>query len=319
MERNIGLDYLKLIMAFMVVGLHAGFLNDISPFWSYLFTQGLFRIAVPIFIMINGYFFYNTLSKNFLTWIKRLIILYFIWMVFYAYSWVQLSIKSNLLLTLLTMTKTIFIGYHHLWYLPCILGSGLMLYALKGLSEKKLLLIGALLYLTGTALQYLGNYHILTNPLFNKLLNTPFIYRNFLFFGFPLFLTGYLIAKNKINTKINRSTLIAVSMIGITLLIFENLANFYFGNPPASMDLLLSLLIICPAIFILALNSQLKSNSKNIANLATGIYLVHTFFFLIIEKYFGMGQTLITLLTIPLSIIASFGLIMLNKKVKVIL
>lgn len=55
--RNGALDVLKIAMAFIVVGMHAGFLTDISPIAAYLTANGLFRIAVPVFLLINGYFF----------------------------------------------------------------------------------------------------------------------------------------------------------------------------------------------------------------------------------------------------------------------
>lgn len=53
MERNVALDLLKLTMAAMVVGLHAGFLNDFSSLGYYITVNGIFRIAVPVFFVIN--------------------------------------------------------------------------------------------------------------------------------------------------------------------------------------------------------------------------------------------------------------------------
>ena len=64
MERNISLDLLKLGMAFMVVGIHAGFMADINPLVKYLTVDGLFRIAVPVFLIINGFFFYRSFEKK---------------------------------------------------------------------------------------------------------------------------------------------------------------------------------------------------------------------------------------------------------------
>lgn len=51
MNRNFSLDILKLFMAFMVVGLHAGFLGDFTSLGEYLSVNGIFRIAVPIFLV----------------------------------------------------------------------------------------------------------------------------------------------------------------------------------------------------------------------------------------------------------------------------
>ena len=57
MERNVSLDILKLSMAFMVVAAHARFLSEISPLGEYLTVNGLFRIILPVFLIINGFFF----------------------------------------------------------------------------------------------------------------------------------------------------------------------------------------------------------------------------------------------------------------------
>lgn len=49
MKRNLTLDILKIILSFMIVGLHAGFLIETSKLGNYVFMQGISRIAVPIF------------------------------------------------------------------------------------------------------------------------------------------------------------------------------------------------------------------------------------------------------------------------------
>ena len=47
--RNISLDIAKLSMAVMVVALHSEFLSEYSEALSYVVTNGIFRVAVPIF------------------------------------------------------------------------------------------------------------------------------------------------------------------------------------------------------------------------------------------------------------------------------
>lgn len=65
MNRNIALDTLKFLLAFMVVSIHTGFLNDLNqPTIYYLTSEGLFRIAVPLFLLINGYYFYDVLNNE---------------------------------------------------------------------------------------------------------------------------------------------------------------------------------------------------------------------------------------------------------------
>ena len=63
-RRNVSLDLLKVAMAFAVVALHAGFLEEHSDFGNYITTQGLFRIAVPVFLLVNGFFFSAVLEND---------------------------------------------------------------------------------------------------------------------------------------------------------------------------------------------------------------------------------------------------------------
>jgi hypothetical protein len=51
-------------MAFMIVGLHAGFLGEYTKLGHYLTVNGVFRVAVPVFLIINGFYFYPVLLKN---------------------------------------------------------------------------------------------------------------------------------------------------------------------------------------------------------------------------------------------------------------
>lgn len=85
--RNLSLDALKIVMAMMVVGLHAGFLRDVHPGLSHFFTNGLFRVAVPTFLVINGYFLERQLDQGLGAWVRRVALLYGLWMAIYAPLW----------------------------------------------------------------------------------------------------------------------------------------------------------------------------------------------------------------------------------------
>lgn len=71
MKRYDGLDILKAICSFLVVCIHAPFGGI---FGEYVIAVS--RIAVPIFFMITGYFYNNTVIKNNQSnQIKRILIL----------------------------------------------------------------------------------------------------------------------------------------------------------------------------------------------------------------------------------------------------
>ena len=74
--RNQSLDLLKLLMAFLVMGIHGIIFSDINSYVSYIFVNGICRISVQVFLIISGYYLYNVNDyKGFLKRIKHLAII----------------------------------------------------------------------------------------------------------------------------------------------------------------------------------------------------------------------------------------------------
>jgi peptidoglycan/LPS O-acetylase OafA/YrhL len=71
-------DSLKLFLAVMVIGLHANLFFDTSPLANQLFVNGISRIAVPTFFIINGYYLSGAMkdTASFLSWAKRIALAY---------------------------------------------------------------------------------------------------------------------------------------------------------------------------------------------------------------------------------------------------
>ncbi|EJG0937112.1 acyltransferase [Vibrio parahaemolyticus] len=317
MTRNIVLDLMKVCLAFMVVGLHAGFLSDINELWSFLTVNGIFRIAVPFFFLVNGYYFQPISSISSLkVWMKRIIKLYTFWLIFYAYFWCRPSALS--VEEIISLLKTIFVGYHHLWYLPATLGAGLLVYLIRD----RLSLIWTLLLLTffsGVGIQYAGNYHISDSITVNEILNTPFASRNFLLFGFPFFSLGFIIRTYKAEDRISKSTIFLIIASGFILLFLESLYNFSNPLNDGGFDIYLSLLIICPAIFISCIQYQCPTRNKHLSLYSSSIYFIHPFALVIIYKTIDLGNTINSLTAIILSLLLTIILIPLNKKLRFIL
>lgn len=80
-----GLDVLKFIMAFAVVGIHAGMAKSFGSYQGYV--ESLLALAVPTFFVISSSLFFrgiNTVSlechySKISHFTKRLLILYGIW------------------------------------------------------------------------------------------------------------------------------------------------------------------------------------------------------------------------------------------------
>lgn len=318
MERNISLDFLKLTMAFMVVGMHTGFLANFSPLAQYLSANGLFRIAVPVFLVINGYYFYPVIVKNGQReWFKRVFILYLVWMLFYASSWLlipEFSIKA-----IINIIIKFLFGYYHLWYISGMFGAAILITALKKYSSKFLAGIIVLTFIAGVAIQYLGNYHVFNGTIFDNLFNYYSVHRNFILFSFPFFCIGFLINKHSLQNKLSMKWASLLTIFGIVLLFVESSFNYYQPGRDGAFDNYATLILVCPMIFVLFNKLNIKGRSKEIALYSTAIYFIHIFIMEIITKVFAIYGTLLTISVFVVSGLVSFLIIKANQKLKVIL
>lgn len=311
MERNISLDCLKVILAVFVVALHSSILHDISPEISFLLVNGIFRIAVPVFLIITGYYFLfvNDLRK----WLLRIITLYFVWMVIYSFFYLELKFSY------ISLAKNIFFiifGYHHLWYLAGTILGGILLFYSRQLNSKIQFILASSLFLMGVALQYLGNFHFLPGR-FDGILNFYPVYRNFLTVCFPFLMIGFLIHKLELNKKLKKY-IIPLMCFSLVILYVEAYINYYFISKSDPLDLMFSLFLICPLIFIFFLNKNISGKNRNLAIFSTALYLIHPLFQNIL-KYYSLNSIQSFILTVVLSTLASILLILIHKKFKFIL
>ncbi len=305
MGRNLSIDVLKIILAFFVVFLHMNFLKESNPQLSYVLVNGLFRVAVPVFLIITGfYFFHIDDTKKLKKWLFRTFVLYIIWMAVYYSFWKS---SENVLLTII-------FGYHHLWYLIGTFFSGIILYLLRKSSSAFLLSIALGLFITGYIIQVLGNLHYFDKEN-DSLLNDYLIYRNFLFVCLPFLSIGFLIHKEKINlSQVKSSTLVVV--LSCVLVIAE--AYFNYNNiSKESTDILLSLFLTSPVLFLYGQEKYIKSSSKILATLSTAIYFVHPF--LMKSEWFSKIESYRVLIFIVVLIPVSLGLVLINKRIKYLL
>lgn len=310
MTRNSALDFLKLAMAFMVVGLHSRFLQETSPLYSFITVNGIFRIAVPVFLLINGYYFQYALNAGrFTQWLRRLVALYVVWMTAYTYFWlpplgISGAIKAVLILIM---------GYWHLWYVVGILCSALLLILARRLSTPSLLALSCTLFAIGVLIQYATVYTSFPGDGLLPKPRTIYLHRNFLFFSFPFFCLGYLISKHQWHSKISVPHTFLLLAAGITLLLFESLANFTGAHAPKSFDNYASLAVVCPALFIATLKSKMEFDSSHVSLYANGIYFSHAMFILILTNELGVAEgTRLALLSLVCSL--AFCFVVLKSK-----
>jgi len=303
-NRSLSLDLLKVILSILVIFIHSRFFIEYNLGISYLTTEGLFRMAVPIFFIINGFYFKYILdNKKIKKWVIRSLILYTVWMLIYAPLWFYGGIKS--------IVTSVLIGYHHLWYINSMLFSGILLYLTKKINYKYLIILSFFLFLFGVIFQYLENFHIL-----NKLI---YRHRNFLFLGFPFFTIGYLIHKKSWLNKISKKQTFILIFLSAILLVIESYVNYHYAEE--RIDNLFTLIIICPLIFIFVMGLKIdySKNSKYLALISTSIYLIHPWVMTFLNFLFKFKPSLLSILTILISILISIFVIKLNDKIKILL
>lgn len=317
-SRNILLDILKIIAALFVIGTHCGFLFEYSQVASQTITNGIFRIAVPFFFCINGFFLFNVFKNDRIqTWLKRVGILYLIWMLIYTYFWVYLNDFN-----LLKIIPTVLFGFNHLWYLAALLLGGLVLYQLRNASNTILIVGTFILFLIGISIQYLGQLHVFSEQTtLDKLINYPPLHRNFLLFALPLLSIGYVIRRTNLHTKLSKQFVKQLLIISLILLVAENLITYYFVTGEAILNTYLSYSFLAPTLLIAAFTFKITSNlnSKLLSSYSIALYLIHPLIIFLILRFFELDSTPLTFVTIILSGIASYLLILLNKKFKYIL
>ena len=291
MERNVSLDSLKFLMAIMVVGIHTSLFTNISGRLDFVAVNGLFRIAVPVFFIVSGYYFANVSTVEKLkTWVKRILLLYAFWMVVYLPFYLPESGFQYPKKEAEPLLMTLLFGYVHLWYVAAMIPGGLILYRIRNWSSSRILLIAIGLYCTGVLIQYIKYFYFYDISLF--------YYRNFLFFGLPMMILGFCASKIGVTRFADRTLVLALA-VGILLLMTEVLFAYRHAIWRGGFDMYLGLIVITPAIFILIMKSKFSYSIKGLSLAPSVVYFSHVFFIIVMDYYLGwphgMKMFLVTL------------------------
>jgi surface polysaccharide O-acyltransferase-like enzyme len=306
MKRNLSIDILKLVMAFFVVALHGRLFNDFDNVSSYFFGHIFGRIAVPIFLLISGFYFYNVKTKNqYKKWIKRLFYLHMIWMIIYIYFWIRSGLRGVII--------SLVFGWGPLWYLIGTFYGIILIWIIRNWIIRKQLILLFCMAGIGLFLQYNWNYKIIDNDIIKILQSKS--YANGLFFCFPFLYVGYLINKFSIHTmKMNWILLLILSFL---LLCFEVSFNYICCNK--GFGLYISHYSFCPILFVNIVSKKYLSNNKTLALYSTGVYLSHPLFGLCLAKFTSIGDTPLVFINFILSLLMSLFLIRMKKRFEYIL
>lgn len=317
-SRNILLDIFKIVAAILIVCIHCGFLYNENKVAFQLTSNGFFRIAVPFFYCVNGFFLFDVFKNQAIKkWTKRVAILYFVWMLIYSYFWISPAIEAPL-----KLIQILVFGFNHLWYLIALLFGGLLLYTVKSFSNTILLFTSIGLFCIGLSIQYLGVFNVFSElPLLDKILSYPNVHRNFLFFVFPLVSLGYIIRRKDFTLNLSKTKVLLFLALGCIVVLIEHLINFHILQNETLLNMNMAYLFLCPALLIIAIKFKVTSSNYNklFGEFAIAIYLIHPLIIFQILRLFDLDSTPLTMVTIVLSVLASYVLILLNKKLKFIL
>ncbi len=315
--RNMSVDAMKVTLAVMVVGIHTHFLSEVNQLVSYVLNQGLFRVAVPIFFIINGYYFSTAItSGKAASWLKKIVVLYLCWMGIYLFEWWELDEFS--FFGLAKNVHTIIFGYFHLWYLPATVGAAMLISLFRRLSARYLAALIICTFSIGVFGQYAGNFHFAESSAIDRVLNMGWVYRNFLFCGLPFFGIGYMLATGKFESNITHAQALLGASVGIFLVLAESYTNYILIGKGENFDLLFSLIFACPAIFIFIKKIPLEGDGRLYSLCASGIYFVHPLSMSLLWGYGFRGLALVGAVLL-FSLVATAGLIFMNRKLKFLL
>lgn len=312
--RNSNLDVAKAFACIGVVIMHCSFPGVFGKFVAYLF-----KFAVPLFLMISGYFLFKPgMGKiNQIKNLKRkarhiLIILisaellsavYFIgkgWIVDGSYSFSAFTL-SNTLVTCLT--GTFFNGT--LWFLYALLWSYLiLLIAIKVLPVRgkiNYVLLGVLIFL----------FHIfLRVAIRDESFYDVRMFRNAVLYGLPFIFIGYGIRKAERTTWYQRLSVTSPLICLVVFVAGYVISVGEYALTRTSIDVYIGTILSSWAMFTFCVSADRKIHNRFLIfvgeKLSLYVYIVHLF---VIDAFSGISDQTLYKWCLPLMAVAGSILI----------
>ncbi|WP_028725871.1 acyltransferase family protein [Paracoccus zeaxanthinifaciens] len=255
-DRNSAIDPMRMGLALSVIALHTGFPDGLSGQAQQVLINGLYRLAVPVFALISGFFFLGAMrSGRGAGFVWRILSLYVMWMVVY------LPIYGPDLSSVGHAAQLFFFGYFQLWFLPGLAVGALLVMALRG---RVAVAIAALACaVVGLVLQWA----VLSG---RATIQLDF-YRNGLLVIFPFFATGWLLAGADRLPRI-RGHWVALALAGVMA---ESLMWYRIAGGGFGVDSMASLFVAAPLVFLAARQVGGDWDGKRIASMAAFVYFIH--------------------------------------------
>lgn len=273
MTKKLNMDSIRLIASFLIVAIHISPFDQINPNFDFFFTRIFCRIAVPIFLMITGYYLIDKSLKdiNILkNYTKKILKIYLLSILIY----IPINIYMNQQFNWLTIIKDILFNgtMYHLWYFPALILGIWLTYFLIKKGKNKTLIIVFILYilgLLGDSYYGLAEMNEWLRNIYNVFFNIFDYTRNGIFYV-PIFLyLGYWI---KEKNKDYKNGIIYIILFFLSLTLEGLILHHYKFQRHDSMYLFL-----IPLMYFLFnyLITNFKGNNKLLRNISTEIYILH--------------------------------------------
>lgn len=255
----------------------------------------LTRVAVPVFFMITGYFYSDTVARHkekrqiqkILYLVVEANVLFFIWNIALnvlrrdsIITYVQEIFTGKSILKFLALNESPLAG--HLWYLGAILYVLVIVLLVDKPNCRKLLY-----YLTPVLLSAdlaFGKYSLL---IFHQ--EFPYILvRNFLCVGIPYFCIGNLIREKRCSEKWNRKIL-QVLIVVFTITSLAERFVLVSAGLNATRDHYLSTTFLAICLFVYALKSNWCNKGVSVIGrkYSTWLYIIHPIFITVFSIVVG--------------------------------
>ena len=277
-KMNATIDIAKFIMAILVVGIHT------EPFgFNVWLDRGfgiLTRFCVPFFFVASSYFFWCK-GKGILSYVKRILILYFVWSLIYL----PLNIPILSEMSAGEIFALIFWhgNNHSLWYLLASAIGLLITYGLVKLFKGNVKVVFAISVFALLAGCIISTYGPLTSKLLPcERISNAIGYRNGLFYAFPYMALGAVIADSisKKEKAISPYRMFCGLLISTALLVVESVIfTIYFDTHETILWMSMLPCSYFLFTFLSSLNITLNKNTALFFRKAsTLIYVSHTLF-----------------------------------------
>lgn len=303
--RSLAVDLLKIAMAIMVIGIHA------NPFWrvypdaGLVTGDGLFRLAVPVFLVVNGYFFLpQAQDGRGWAYVRRIVGLYVLWSLLYLpLSWRDYTVQSPAGLVVLILN-----GYWHLWYLSSLAVAAAVAVLVHRWASGPLAGLAALTFAGGIVMSGLIAWQVI--PVYGPVVGSgDILHRNGLLLSLPFFLIGMLMRRHDLPARLPRARVAWLAALGVALIPVESILWRVLPPQGVPHDNMIVLALAAPMVVALALKIPGAGRSRDLGLYANGLFFTHIAVCGPLFRWTHLPKELIFALTVAGSFALTWGII----------